>query len=348
MHDFSIMPQIPLMPNLDNASIGNLRETGKAAGATVFQRCNAIILLATGSSHAYVCEVHAITPQTLHNWIKAFNQSGVDGLRDNPRCGAPRKISQDLEPNLLHDLDHPQVDQRTFWTATAFHGYLRAQYQTECGYSTVLRFLHEKNYALKVPQPWPDRQDPKKRKAFLHELKELIEQPDVDIWYADETGVEGEPKGRRLWAQKGSKPRIVKNGDHIRLNILGMVRPRDGEFFAIEASHSDTDVFQVFLDQAARCIKPKRTKNILIVDNASWHTSPKLNWHFFQPKYLPSYSPDLNPIESLWLILKNNWFNNINCKTIDQLAERADQALIELFNHPDKVISATNSKQKYF
>jgi hypothetical protein len=79
----------------------------------------------------------------------------------------------------------------------------------------------------------------------------------------------GEPKPRRSWAMKGSKPRVVHNGDHVRLNILGTVCPRTGEFFATEASHCDTDVFQAFLDEAAKSITPTRKRNILIIDNAS-------------------------------------------------------------------------------
>ena len=54
--------------------------------------------------------------------------------------------------------------------------------------------------------------------------------------------------------------------EHVRLNIPGTVCPRTGEFFAIEASHCDADVFQVFLDEAAESITPARKRNILILD----------------------------------------------------------------------------------
>jgi hypothetical protein len=97
----------------------------------------------------------------------------------------------------------------------------------------VLRLLHEKGYRLKVPQPWPDRQDEKLREEFVTQLSALSEDPEIELWYGDETGIDGEPKARRSWALKGSKPRVVHNGDHIRLNILGTVCPRTGEFFAI-------------------------------------------------------------------------------------------------------------------
>ena len=46
------------------------------------------------------------------------------------------------------------------------------------------------------------------------------------------------------------------------------------------------------------------------MDNASWHKSKSLRFGAFEPTYLPPYSPDFNPIERLWLILKAEWFTD--------------------------------------
>ena len=136
-------------------------------------------------------------------------------------------------------------------------------YQIECSYQTVVRFFHKQGFSLKVPQPWPDRQDEKQRQAFRQKLKELCEQPDLDIWFADESGFEGDPRLRKRWDRKGSKIRVTKNGDHLRMNVMGMVCPRSREFFAIEASHSGSETFQAFLDEAAKFINFQRSCNIL-------------------------------------------------------------------------------------
>ena len=58
------------------------------------------------------------------------------------------------------------------------------------------------SYALKTPQPWPDKQDEQLREAFLQQLKQLLDQPDVDIWFADESGFEGDPRPRKRWDKK--------------------------------------------------------------------------------------------------------------------------------------------------
>jgi len=48
----------------------------------------------------------------------------------------------------------------------------------------------------------PDRQDEKQREPFRQQLKKwqqlkkLGEQPDVDIWFADELDLEGSPRPR--------------------------------------------------------------------------------------------------------------------------------------------------------
>ncbi len=297
-------------------------------------------MLLVGSTREQVMKTVELTDSEIRKIVRAFNLYGVDGLVAKKRPGRTPLIFGKQKEEILEEFEEPGRAQRTFWTATAFHGHIAEKYRVECSYETVRRLLHEKGYVLKVPQPWPDRQDEKLREEFVDRLRSLAENPEVELWYGDETGVEGEPKPRRSWAIKGTRPKVVHNGDHIRLNILGTVCPRTGELFAIEASHCDSDVFQVFLDESAESITPTRKRNILILDNATWHKRKKLNWHFFEPLYLPPYSPDFNPIERIWLLMKAEHFANIHCRNKAALIERADLALCDFMDNPTKVASA--------
>jgi hypothetical protein len=103
---------------------------------------------------------------------------------------------------------------------------------------------------LKVPQPWPERQNEEQRQLFLERLKALLLDDTVDIWYLEEMGIEGDPRPRRRWAQKGAKIRIPYYGEHLRMNVIGLVGPRTGQFYALEFTHTDSEVFQVFLNHA--------------------------------------------------------------------------------------------------
>ena len=196
----------------------------------------------------------------------------------------------------------------------------------------MVRWLHDNNFRLKVPQPWPDRQDEEQRQLFLERLKSYLLDEDVDIWYLDEMGIEGDPRPRRRWAQKGAKIRVPYYGEHLRMNVTGLVAPRTGQFYALEFTHTDSEVFQVFLDHANQEVKRERPRNIVICDNATWHKKKALKWGAFEPVFLPPYSPDLNPIERLWLLIKAEWFSDFFAKTRQQLLERIDQALLWVMN----------------
>ena len=163
----------------------------------------------------------------------------------------------------------------------------------------------------------------------------------MDVWFADESGFEGDPRPRRRWDRKGNEIRITQNGDHLRMNVMGMVCPRSGEFFAIETSHSDSETFQAFLDEAERFVPLQRRRNVMVLDNASRHRKQSINRHGWEPLFLPPYSPDLNPIERIWLTMKAKWFNNHVSKTVEKLLERLDHAILDVINHTDRVKQTT-------
>ena len=118
-----------------------------------------------------------------------------------------------------------------------------------------------------------------------------------------------------------------------------MSGPRTGQFYALEFTHSDSEVFQVFLDHANGDLKRERPRNLLIMDNASWHKKKSLCWGAFEASYLPPFSPDFKPIERLWLLIKAEWSSGHISKTREQLMQRLDQALCW-------VIQRSNENQK--
>jgi transposase len=81
----------------------------------------------------------------------------------------------------------------------------------------------------------------------------------------------------------------------------------DGSTAAMTISGAtDTEVFHAYVDKV---LTPTlRAGDIVIMDNLSPHKSPAtlelIKAVGAQPRFLPAYSPDLNPIEKMWSKIK--------------------------------------------
>jgi transposase len=107
------------------------------------------------------------------------------------------------------------------------------------------------------------------------------------------------PRGEIIFGERKSRPTE-------KLNLLGGLL--NNEIIAPLAyqSYTDTEIFNTWLK---KCLIPALPKNcIIVMDNARFHKSEETreiiedNGH--QLLFLPPYSPDLNPIENYWAILK--------------------------------------------
>lgn len=326
----------PIQPNAENCSLAELETAMRAAPTQqAYQRFQALELMFRGYTHVQVADIVRKTRATLNDWIKRFNARGIDGLIDAPRTGRPPDITPEQTPQLRELIEHPEQAGQAHWTAKKFHGYLNQTMGHEVGYRTVVRWLQDQGFRLKVPRPWPDRQDEQARECFVEQVCQWLADEEIELWYQDEMGVEGDPRPRQTWIQKGVPGYVTRNGDHVRMNVCGMICPRTGEFFALETTHSDGDTFQIFLNEANDALKFGRKRQLLIMDNASWHKRKSLEWGRFEPVYLPPYSPDLNPIERLWLLVKMEWFAGFVAKDREQLIARLDLALMWVIGRKD-------------
>jgi transposase len=240
-------------PNPENATLEELKVAMEAApNRRSFVRLVCIRSLLFGIPRSTVCQQFNRTDRMVRLWIEMFNRGGIGALIPRPRPGRPRKARLERVRDLLVPvLENPASAGQVHWTGVKIHGYLKEHLAVELGYRTALRWLHELDFHLRVPQPWPERQNEQQRQDFLKQLRLWTEDPNIQLWFCDETGVEGDPRPRRRWVQPG-KPRTVPYlGDHIRQNVIGAVAPQTGAFLSLIFDGVDADVFQVFLDHMA-------------------------------------------------------------------------------------------------
>jgi len=325
--------------NKENATVEELQlAKGCARTIKLSSRFFAIECLYKGMTVDDLCHYNGVAPRTVRRWIAAFNDRGIDGLTGRSKSGRPRKISvEKFNAEYLPLLTKGSNESQ--FSAVKFHGHLTEECKEALCYSTLVNYLHEANLSLVKGRPVSVKQDPEKRAAFLETLKKVHEVDKAEVWFADEVGFEGDPRPRKQWVKKGSKPQVKRSAEHLRYNAVGAVNPHSGECLSLAVAHNDGIVFQVFLDELSKSTNNRAMT--LVLDNASWH-KVKLNWHNITPLYLPPYSPDLNPIENIWKLIKGRFFNNWYALTIEQLEERVYTALHWLFKNPEQVKSTAS------
>jgi len=327
--------------NRENASFEEIETSMNCARTQEdYKRLVVIEYLYRGYARSLVEELTRFAPSTVRKLVALFNLRGIDGVVTKPRPGRPRKVSSsEFEQKAVPLLESPQEHGFPFMTVVKLHGHLTSKMQYEVSYRSVLRYVRSAGFSLKVPQKSHPDQDPEQREKFVQELSQELARNDTEVWFSDETGIEGDPRTGRAWFKKGSKPKVPYDGCHLRQSVIGAVQPQTGSFEALAVPYTDTAVFQIFLDQFAERTKSSNKRTVLVIDNASWHHSTSLHWHHIVPMYLPAYSPDLNPIERLWLVLKNRFFTNWFTRDPDKLLARVCEALKSLIDSPDEISS---------
>jgi transposase len=312
------------------------------------KRLNTIHLLLCGGSFPLALRHARVSERCLQKWIERFNAQGINGITYRPRPGRPRCISSStVKEQILPIIDDPSLAGERHWTAVKLCGWLREHRDLDLSYSTLVRYLHEQDYARRIPRPMPEPPDKirweEQREAFAGELLDLLCAPGVKVFFGDEAGFEGDPRPRQRWVKRGSRPTQPYYGGHIRQNVVGAVNPRDGQLVSLIVPHNDTQVFQAFLDTMANEVPAEGSRIVLVLDNASWHKSKSINWHHIEAKFLPPYSPDFNPIERLWQHLKSHHLAGFLTKQGSELSDKLFESIRHLLNEPQILRSVCNT-----
>lgn len=119
------------------------------------------------------------------------------------------------------------------------------------------------------------------------------------------------------------------------------VSPWDGSLDFMTAEKMNTEKMSRFLEQVSKAHKDEFI--VMVVDGASSHKSKEL----FIPKNvalirLPPYSPELNPAEQIWKILRRDYFANRVFDTLDAATYQAKVGLTEMAANKLAIRQLTN------
>ena len=141
-----------------------------------------------------------------------------------------------------------------------------------------------------------------------------------EIWSQDEARV-GQKGAPTMSGGSAARPRAGRAIGHQSAWIIGAICPARDTGVALVMTRLDTAAMNLFLAELGQAVAPG-AHGIVLMDKAGWHTSGDL----VVPKnlslvFLPPYSPELNPIERLWLHLRDNRLSHCVFQTTGEIVD---------------------------
>ena len=161
----------------------------------------------------------------------------------------------------------------------------------------------------------------------------------VEIWFQDEARI-GQKNGRvRIWARRGTRPRLPADQRYANAYLFGAICPDRGTGAALVMPSANTEAMQCHLEEIGKTVA-NGAHAVVLMDRAGWHRSEKL----IVPEnisiiLLPPKSPELNPVENIWQYLRANYLSNRVFKDYDAILDAGTNAWNALIEKPEKITS---------
>lgn len=327
-----------------------IQEMNQTKDAKWYRRLKIIHLSSKLKTVPELASLFDLSEATIREYIKKYNHGGLEGLKRQYSEGVPAKIPlnkaewEELlhrSPSQFEKLDTAARN----WTQELLLAYFRHYHGVTVTRQAISVSLKRHGIRwnrgkLKVTSPDPLYSVKRKR---IEELKEKAEQGTLSSHDAPDANQSAPPKKAKLvffditdlhWCPdvgnnyviKGTQLSVESPGkDNPWYALLGSLIYPDGEgLYTIHERKRHQEVrahLELLLDS-----EPE-TFWFVVMDNASAHTTPKLDEFWGQnidrlcPVFLPTYSPHLSLIERLWRFMRGQMTRNQFYQSLKEQAE---------------------------
>lgn len=158
----------------------------------------------------------------------------------------------------------------------------------------------------------------------------------VNLYFQDESRFGLFTRNGKALTAKGVKPicpfqQVFKN-----LYLFGAFSPINGDKFLLEMPNCNSINFQLFLKEFS--LQNPTEFKVIVLDNGAFHKAKTLIIPYnIGLIFLPPYSPELNPAEKIWAILKRKFTNKL-CKSLEEVSLFITESTMQLTENSVKKI----------
>jgi transposase len=132
-------------------------------------RLHGLLLLTSGQSCQQIADLFGEDRRTVQRWVKRFEQTGLEGMRDGERSGRPACLDAKQWTALGRDLRRSASDfghPGHLWDGKLLCAHLKERYKIELGVRQCQRIFTQMGFRLRKPRPQVAQSDPARVTAF--------------------------------------------------------------------------------------------------------------------------------------------------------------------------------------
>ena len=272
-------------------------------------RIKAVLLANEGWTYLMISQALLLDDQTISRHIQEYKEK----QKLNIESGGSKSQLDDMSTYAL--IAH--IKSTLYVYVKEICIYVKKTYNVDYTVSGLTSWLKNKGFVYKKPKGRPLKADRQKQEAFIVFYENLMNTtPENEpILFGDSVHPTQASKLTYGWIFKGEDHVLPTTGQKTRMNITGALNLETAHVFHQSYDKISGESFVDFLKKL-QLAYPNSPRIHFIVDQGSCHTSKEVK-AFLEDKhvriklhYLPSYSPNLNPIERLWKIMHEHVSNN--------------------------------------
>lgn len=313
--------------NLTDAEKGSLGQWLRA-GTTerrIADRARIVLLADQGLTTTQIAQNLQTRPARVSKWRQRFLRFRLDGLRDVPRPGKPRRYDESTERRILEQLDHPPPHGQSTWTGGTLAKALGISDDQ------VWQVLRNRGISLQRRRSWCISTDP----GFASKAADVIglylnppenalvlsidEKPSIQALERAQGWIRL-PDGKALTGFSHCYTRHGTTTLFAALNVLtgevktGHYRRRRREFL-----HFMNEIVALHVDREIH----------VVLDNLNTHRPKEDRWLQKHPNvhfhYTPTYSSWLNQVECWFSILSRKALRGASFTSPEQVRQAIDE-----------------------
>ena len=305
------------------------------------------VKLASEGQHqaAQIAGLCGCSVKRVFDWLRLTRDGGLEALlkreKPGPRSGEFHLLKG--KPRIKKQV-RQGLEEGRWKSAPQLSRWLKAKHGLEIKDNTAWSWLKKLGGVLRVPRPrHPKRGDDVAMVQFKQSLGQKLEAlqlprgTKVKVWVMDEARFGLHTDVRRVWVPKGARPVVERQTKYEWDYLYGSLEVTAGHAHFLHLPTVNLDCDALYLEDLAA--SDPDAVHVVIRDNAGFHLR---DGDARLPERvrivpLPPYSPELNPCEQAWDVIKDEVSNHCY-RTISKLRDALLPPLQRFWDDADAVL----------